>query len=246
MDIELAATLYLPDPQHGLPAPGLVVGHGAGSERARHDVFCREACCHGFAVLALDFRGHGDSTGVADGPLERDVLAATTFLRDHPAVDGARICYRGSSMGGFYGLKAAPEAGFTAAALLCPASEQVILDSLRGAQEGPGGTTWAGGAAQPAAPTRWDALSLRAYFERQDSLELAGHIRCPVLLIHARADPVVPFEHSLALARHLAVDATLLALAGGTHTSAQHDPGIHRLTARWLLDQVTSACTGRT
>lgn len=258
-DLDLAATLYLPDPQDGTRAPGLVVGHGAGSRRARHDAFCREACSHGFAVLALDFRGHGDSAGVADGPLEQDILAATAFLRNHPAVDGRHLCYRGSSMGGFYGLKAAPEAGFTAVTLLCPAGEQVILDSLEGAEEGPGDTespherrlSDAGGAAtagpvEPSGATKWDVLRLRAYFERQDSPVLAAQIRCPVLLIHARADPVVPFEHSLALARHLAGDATLLALAGGTHTSAQHDPAIHRLTARWLLDQVKSACTGRT
>lgn len=95
-------------------APGLVVGHGAGSQAARHEEFCREACRQGFVVLALDFRGHGNSMGTGDGPLEQDVLAAVHFLRDHPAVDGQRICYRGSSMGGFYGLKAQPEAGFAA------------------------------------------------------------------------------------------------------------------------------------
>jgi dipeptidyl aminopeptidase/acylaminoacyl peptidase len=246
-DLELAATLYLPDPEDGAPAPGLVVGHGAGSHRARHDAFCREACSAGFAVLALDFRGHGDSSGFADGPLERDILAATSYLRDHAAVNGRHLCYRGSSMGGFYGLKAAPEAGFRALALLCPASERVILDSLEAAEEWPvGAVTWAGGAAQPTAPTRWDVPRLRAYFERQDSLALAAQIRCPVLLVHARADAVVPFEHSLTLARHLGGDVTLLALAGGTHTSAQHDSAIHRLTARWLLDQVRSAYTGRT
>lgn len=163
-DLELAATLYLPDPSDGLPTPGLVVGHGAGSRRARHDAFCRAACSQGLAVLALDLRGH-------------------------PAVDGRHLCYRGSSMGGFYGLKAASEAGFAA---------------------------------------------------------LAARVRCPVLLVHARADSVVPFGHSLTLARRLGGNATLLALAGGTHTSAQHDPAIHRLTARWLIDQLKSACTERT
>jgi len=262
-DLRLAATLYLPDP--ATPAagadlvspgfPGLVVSHGAGSRRSRHDAFCREACSQGFAVLAVDLRGHGESAGTADGPLEEDLVAAAAFLRAHPAVDAGRICYRGSSLGGFYGLKAAPQAGFAALALVCPASEQVILDALP-ADPGPApaaadlggaaGATDHGPAASDDGSARWDIPRVREYFLRQDSLTLAGLVGCPVLLVHARGDEVVPFEHSLALTRRLAGDVTLLALAGGSHTSAQHDTAIHRLTASWLLAQVTNACTGRT
>ena len=38
-------------------------------------------------MLALDFRGHGDSEGLADGPMEQDVLAAVRILRQMPDVD---------------------------------------------------------------------------------------------------------------------------------------------------------------
>jgi dipeptidyl aminopeptidase/acylaminoacyl peptidase len=266
--IELAATLYLPDRDRRNPqprSPGLVVGHGAGSCRGSHHEFCREACAQGFAVLALDFRGHGDSAGAADGPLEEDVFAATEFLRGHEEVDPRTICYRGSSMGGFYGLKAAPRAGFAALALLCPASETVILDALAEVEDGSSYTEAPGapaaeptGAAsyvatplaqEPPRTTRWDIPRLKAYFTEQDSLGLAECVEVPVLLVHARADAVVPFAHSLALAGRLRGDATLLALAGGSHTSAQHDRAIHRLTGQWLLDHLASlrsACTGRT
>jgi dipeptidyl aminopeptidase/acylaminoacyl peptidase len=251
--IELVATLYLPEGSAG-PYPGLVVGHGAGSLRARHAAFCREACGQGFAVLGLDFRGHGDSGGAADGPLEDDIAAAATFLREHPAVHGEHICYRGSSMGGFYGLKAATTGALAAVALLCPADEGVLLgllDELPSSEadteapevtqlaEAPG---WHG----RRSTTHWDVPNLKAYFLRQDSLALAAQVWCPVLLVHARGDEAVPFGHSLALMERLGGDATLVALAGGSHTSAQHDPAVHRLTARWLLDQVRSACTERT
>jgi uncharacterized protein len=246
--IELAATFYLPD-KGSPPFPGLIVAHGAGSRQQRHEPFCREASGLGFAVLSLDFRGHGGSEGIADGPLEDDLIAATGLLRRHPAVDGARLGYRGSSMGGFYGLKAAAAGWFAAVALLCPAGEETMLTGLDDFEardtEAPAGEP------QPAA-TRWDIPRMRDYFLRQHSLALAARVSCPVLLVHARGDAVVPLSHSLALAGNLKGDATLLALAGGSHTTPQHDPAIHRFTARWLLDQlgstppVTSACTGRT
>ncbi len=263
--LELAATLYVPAPAERpalprapTPAPALIVGHGAGSRRARHDAFCREACRRGFVVLALDFRGHGDSGGEADGPMEQDVLAAARFLRAHPAVDPKRLCYRGSSMGGFYGLKAAPQAGFAAMVLLCPAGEGVVLDAIAASEKAdadaadetpadatsPDGAGLDGPGAGGADPPRWDTPRLRSYFERQDSGLLAAQVECPVLLVHARQDDVVPFNHSLMLVERLRTETTLLALDGGTHTTAQHDPRIHRFTIAWLHDQMGSARPG--
>lgn len=239
--LELAATLYLPDRPAAELAPGLVVGHGAGSRAGRHADFCLVACRQGFAVLALDFRGHGASRGRGDGPMELDVAAAARFLRSRPEVDTARVGYRGSSMGGFYGLKAAPEAGFAALALVCPASEATMLASIDRAgeqadtdTESPQGPAATRPGPDPGAPPRWDTFRLRAYFERQDSRALATRVQCPVLLLHARGDELVPFTHSLMLVQHLRVETTLLALEEGSHTSAQRDPAIHAYTAAWL------------
>ncbi len=243
--ILLAATLYVPPAGDG-PFPGLVVGHGASSRRLRHDGFCREAAAEGFVVLAVDFRGHGDSEGAADGPLEDDLSVAAAFLRRHRAVDRDRICYRGSSMGGFYGLKAAAAGHFAAVALICPASETVMLEGLEefeyrdteGAVQGAAAPDAGGAAPSTLAerPTRWDIPATRKYFGLQDSMATAARVTCPVLLVHARGDDVVPLQHSLDLAGRLAGDATVITLAGGSHTSAQHDPEMHSFTARWLLE----------
>lgn len=263
--LDLAATLYLPgDSSRGERAPALIVGHGAGSRRSRHAEFCRRACSAGFVVLALDFRGHGESAGTANGPAELDIQAAAAYLRIHPAVDPGKICYRGSSMGGFYGLKAAASVKFVAMALLSPATEAVILHGLDEYQSGldteaPAAQPGAGApAAAPPAPSadrgahqekaaapRWEIAKLREYFREQDSLALARSVDCPVLLIHARTDEVVPFTHTLLLTQALPTDTTLVALAEGTHTTAQHDPHIHALTTEWLRAQITS-CSERT
>ncbi|GEM_PF-695459 len=266
-DLELTALLY--EPQHRLQpddrpptlqgadalSPGLIVGHGAGSRAARHADFCLEACRQGFVVLAFDFRGHGNSEGVGDGPLEQDILAAVRFLRVHSGVDRERVCYRGSSMGGFYGLKAQPEAQFAALVLLCPAGEDVILEALQELEEpepspvhslstpavsprDPDHAPTGAATPAPVAPPRWDRCRLQQYFERQDSRRIAELVNCPVLLVHARPDRTVPFAQSLLLTRHLGTDTTLLALEHGSHTSAQHDPAMHAYTIAWLQDRL--------
>jgi uncharacterized protein len=254
-DLRLSAHLFIsnePDPEwragssgsSGLP--GLVVAHGAGSRASRHEPFCLEAQRQGFAVLALDLRGHGDSDGSADGPLELDILAAADYLRSHPEVDPSRIYYRGSSMGGFYGLKAATRPVFAAVALVCPASERDLLAlfSAEPAVTAGHDTEASGGLPTPrvagseaASEARWDRPALCEYLRSQDSGMLATRVTCPVLLIHARGDDQVPISHSLMLADRLTTETLLLALPGGSHTSAQHDPAVTAFTAQWLLDK---------
>ena len=244
----LAATLFVPHEIQPARLPALIVAHGAGSRRTRHQVFCAEACRAGFAVLALDFRGHGDSEGLADGPMEQDVLDAVRTLRQMPEVDPQVICYRGSSMGGFYGLMAAPDAGFVAMVLICPASEREFLEALDKRDDeaqdyGPDLQEDAGPrfpTPAPGEPPRWDTRALRRYFQAQDSLATASRVDCPVIIVHSRADAVVPLGHSLALLEHLAGEATLLALPWGSHSTAQHDPTIHRRTLLWLKQNLGS------
>ena len=139
-------------------------------------------------------------------------------------------------MGGFYGLKAAEPADLAALALLCPATEGTLLALLESSETPP----------CPEAETRWDREATRSYLESQDSLTLASSIGCPVLLVHARGDRQVPFAHTLALAACLRTDTTLVALEGGSHTTAQHDPAISAYTLRWLLEATKTAKSAKT
>jgi pimeloyl-ACP methyl ester carboxylesterase len=55
----------------------------------------------GYAALAFDFRGHGQSEGKLNPPSAAiDVEAALTFLRAHPQVEAERVALVGASMGG--------------------------------------------------------------------------------------------------------------------------------------------------
>lgn len=81
----------------------IVLLHGAGSTRS--DVLDQAAVLarHGFGVLMIDARGHGDSAGRAmdfGWHGDADIAAATGYLAGRPDVDPARIGLVGMSMGG--------------------------------------------------------------------------------------------------------------------------------------------------
>jgi len=77
--------------------------HGAGSTRSNVLAQAAVVARHGFGVLLLDARGHGESEGRAmdfGWHGDDDIAAATTFLADRPDVEQDRIGVIGMSMGG--------------------------------------------------------------------------------------------------------------------------------------------------
>ncbi len=231
----IASTLYLPAHAHypEPPRPALIVGHGAGSRRGRHDTFCRVACAAGLVVLAIDFRGHGESTGELDGPAHEDILAAAALLRSHSMVDARRIYYRGSSMGGYYGLQAAADAELAAAVLVCPAGEDVLLSGIDRANE----PSESEALSERGLEVRFDVDAMRAYLNARPSIEAARRVTCPVFLLHARGDEVVPLQHTLAVAEALAGPVDITIVSAGDHSSIQGSMKMHEATVRWLLDR---------
>lgn len=78
----------------------------------------------GFTLLALDFRGHGESEGEGStlGIAEkRDVVAAVDFLARRPGIDGAQVGVYGVGMGAFAATLAAADR---------PALRVLALDGL--------------------------------------------------------------------------------------------------------------------
>ena len=76
--------------------------HGAGETRAATLPQARVLVRHGYGVLLLDARGHGDSGGRgmdAGWYGDDDVRAAVDFLVGRPGVDPGRIAVLGLSMG---------------------------------------------------------------------------------------------------------------------------------------------------
>jgi dienelactone hydrolase len=90
---------YLASTNHA----AVVLLHGAGSTRSGILDEAAVLAAHGFGVLMIDARGHGDSGGRAmdfGWHGDADIAAATGFLAERPDVDSHRIGLVGMSMGG--------------------------------------------------------------------------------------------------------------------------------------------------
>ncbi len=111
LDGGVPATLFLPwtagadRPADAERPPAVVLAHGFASDRMGMSGLARALTQAGYAVLTLDFRGHGENRtpfgrrGSRDESLFADLRAAVDFLRTLPDVDGGRISVMGHSMG---------------------------------------------------------------------------------------------------------------------------------------------------
>jgi pimeloyl-ACP methyl ester carboxylesterase len=84
--------------------------HGTGSNRNGIAAHARVLARHGYGVLALDLRGHGDSGGRSTSvpwKLDGDLDAAIAWLARRGDVDDRRIGALGVSLGGEVALQAA-------------------------------------------------------------------------------------------------------------------------------------------
>jgi pimeloyl-ACP methyl ester carboxylesterase len=168
--------LFLPAPSAGVQQPVVVFAHGNGEV-----IDYWISALHGFqergiGVLLVEYPGYGRSTG---SPSERSIRAAMDAAYDRiaadPRVDRNRIFGFGQSLGGGAICLLARDRPLRALILQ---STFTSLDSFT---------------------TRYWAPSflLRDHF---DNLSSVRHFPGPVLLIHGREDPVIPWQQGQQLA----------------------------------------------
>lgn len=82
-------------------APAVLLLHMLGSERGAWQPILADLVDAGYAVLAVDLRGHGDSGGAQDWALaETDIQAWLDWLREQDAVRADALAIVGASIGG--------------------------------------------------------------------------------------------------------------------------------------------------
>jgi len=223
----LAGHLYMPE--LAPPFPTILLCHGLTSCKENYGEFARFLQQEGFAVLAYDCRGHGQSAGSLDGEAWRDVGVVLDYCRRHPRVDANRIGLVGSSMGAHNGLRAAAEyPQLRTVVAFCTAPGAVLKMGLLSADY------WhaiqaSGGRVRIALP------SYLTYLEGDDIFDLPARIRPrPMLFIHARDDELIPYVVSERLHASAGEESRLLLLESGGHRGPRHDPQVQREAANWL------------
>jgi fermentation-respiration switch protein FrsA (DUF1100 family) len=230
----LAYALWLPDrpgavdtrgapsrPVPPPPWPGIVILHGAGSQKENHADFARLAASSGWAALTFDQRGHGESEGEMGPDAVDDVVTMAHLLAGASGVDSSRVALRGSSMGGFMAIHAAARAPELAGVIaISPAGEDHLARGLR-----------RGELEMRVA----DELTLELWLSENDLRDSVERLRGrPLMLLHAEGDDQIPSYWSEELYERAHEPRRLLLVPGGDHRSLQHDPEFQAEALRWL------------
>jgi alpha-beta hydrolase superfamily lysophospholipase len=120
--VTIAASWYEPGAR---AAPAVILVHMLNKSRRDWEPLASRLAAEGIGALALDLRGHGDSTGSVDSrdysALVRDVSAARRYLASRGDVQQTRVGVAGASIGANLAmLEAAGDTTVASLALLSP------------------------------------------------------------------------------------------------------------------------------
>ena len=105
--VQLAVDFYSPDGLIDDPDV-LILVHEAYRDRSSWDGFRIAALESGYAVIALDLRGHGQSGGdqVFDEAMDHDIDAVLNWISASPDLNVDRVAIAGASVGANLALRA--------------------------------------------------------------------------------------------------------------------------------------------
>ena len=217
--VEQLAMWWMPAPDPA--APTLLYLHGTFRNLYRNYPKIEALRAAGFSVLAVDYRGWGDSTPIV--PSQKTILAdadvAWAELVRHQPRPNKRVIY-GHSLGGAVAIDLASRkhAGSDYAALIVESTFTNLAD-LAASAAGPIGpiAVWISG-------------------ERFDSFAKIGRIDAPILMLHGDRDNTVPVALGRRLRDAAPAGVTWVEIPGGSHSRLHEEaPEIYRQALTALI-----------
>lgn len=196
----------------GAGAKGLsaIVFNGNAGNRAYRAPLARRLAERGIGTLLFDYRGYGGNGGTpSEAGLERDARAARRYLEARPGFDPTKVVYIGESLGAAVALNLALDHPPRALVLRSPFASLAAVGAHH----------------YPFVPVRW---LLR---DRFASIDRIGGLRCPLLVIAADRDSVVPAEQSLRLYEAAPEPKRLLLLRDTDHNDYELLAGARMIDA---------------
>lgn len=191
---------FVPSDRSVAGATTALVFNGNGGNRAMRAPLAARLAARGFASLLVDYRGYGGNPGdPSEEGLARDARAARRYLVSRPDVDPARLVYFGESLGSAVAVRLAAEAPPLALVLRSPFTSLVDVGRYH----------------YPFLPVR---LLLA---DRFASIDRIGEVRCPLLVIAAGEDSIVPLRLSERLFEAASEPKRLLVIDGVDHNDAE-------------------------
>ena len=160
-------------PEPTANGPVFLLFHGNAGNLSHRAVFALELAARtGAEVVLAGYRGYGRSDGKpSEDGLYADARAAWGLITTEREIDPGRIVVFGKSLGGAVAVNLATETG--PAGLIVESSFTSIPDM---------------------AARHYPFVPKSLIRTRMDSLAKIGNVGCPLLVIHSRADQVVPFD----------------------------------------------------
>lgn len=215
--VRVEALYYAPAPP--TPAPLLVFFHG-NAETADHALgLANDWRARGFAVLLIEYRGYGRSTGTpGEKHLVADALAFIEAVAPRPEIDRSRVVLHARSLGA--GVAAQVAAALVSNGTAAPATiRAVIIQSTF--------------SSVPRLVARMLAppFLIRNTFRTDRALSRAG---LPVLILHGVDDEIIPVSHARRL--HRVIPGSTLVELPGHHNDFPVDEAAYWAAIDRFLD----------
>jgi len=218
-----------------LPAPDKAIGtilflHGNAENISTHIGSVYWLPAQGFNVLAIDYRGYGNSEGKPSVPgAEEDIDSAMRYLLARPDIDPNRIIVLGQSLGGALGMY------YVAHSEYRPHIRAVVIDSAFSGYRD---------IAREKLQSSWITwlfawplgLTVTAAYRPLDAAPEIYPI--PILFIHGGRDVVVPAHHSQLLFDAAREPKALWIVPGAGHIQSLNHPDVRKRLIEWLREQL--------
>ncbi len=187
---------------------------------------------YGYNVLLVDYRGYGLSEGEPDLPgLQKDMAASLDWLFKRRDIDTDRIAVFGQSLGAAIAITGLADSPYRSRirALVVEGAFTSFRDLARELLD-KSALTWL---------FQWPlSLLINDHYRPIDSIRKLDDI--PVLIIHSKADEVIPYHHGVELYQAAQGDKTFWSIDSARHIATFADEKQRPRLVEYLDQHITS------